>query len=39
MFAVPEFSAILDEVIQRYGIDTMKEHYDMWLLKKYGLPW
>ena len=20
-------------------IDTMKERYDMWLLKKYGLPW
>jgi sulfide:quinone oxidoreductase len=20
-------------------IDTMKERYDMWLVKKYGLPW
>ena len=20
-------------------INTMKERYDMWLLKKYGLPW
>jgi sulfide:quinone oxidoreductase len=20
-------------------IDTMRERYDMWLLKKYGLPW
>jgi sulfide:quinone oxidoreductase len=20
-------------------INTMKERYDMWLVKKYGLPW
>jgi hypothetical protein len=21
------------------GINTFRERYDMWLLKKYGLPW
>ena len=21
------------------GVDTMRERYDMWLLKRYGLPW
>lgn len=25
--------------LRRPLIDTTKERYDMWLLKKYGLPW